>query len=572
MTHLRMVRRDSFTLGAAFRGSAAVATVMAAPRLAHFAIGVLTLLTGGFSLAGCASDRPASSPSIDAQARSGSERTAAPAAPGVTPDKVKTALPELEKLTKDLLKKTGLPGLAIAVTYNDQVVYAKGFGVREVDKPEAVDQDTVFQLASVSKPLGSTVVAGLVDDRLVKWDDRIIDHDPGFRMHDPAVTADLTIRDLYSHRSGLPDHAGDLLEDMGYDRPEVLRRLRVIPIKNNFRSHYAYTNFGLTEGAIAAAKAASKPWEEISEERLYKRLGMASTSSRLSDFLARTNRARGHVWLDSKWIAKYQRKPHAQSPADGASSSVNDMAQWMRLHLNSGTFNGQPIVSAEALAETYRPHMVTEPQPTKAAAERYGLYGLGWNVNYDELGRVRLGHSGAFSLGAATVVSLVPADRLGIVVLTNSQPLGIPESLAQSFVDLATYGKVQHDWFAIYRPIFEEMAKEGRSPIDYAKAPPSRSPALANDVYLGTYENEFYGHLDIVVQDGALTMRQGPKKSAYPLIHYDRDTFYYDTVGENGVGLSGVTFTIGAEGKAIRVVVENLNQEGLGMFTRTGGK
>lgn len=149
---------------------------------------------------------------------------------------------------------------------------------------------------------------------------------------------------------------------------------------------------------------------------------------------------------------------------------------------------------------------------------------------------------------------------------------GIPESLAQSFVDLATYGKVQHDWFAIYRPIFEEMAKQGRSPIDYAKAPPSRSPALANDVYVGTYENEFYGNLDIVVQDGALTMRQGPKKSAYPLIHYDRDTFYYDTVGENGVGLSGVTFTIGAEGKAMRVVVENLNQDGLGMFTRTGGK
>lgn len=282
----------------------------------------------------------------------------------------------------------------------------------------------MFQLTSVSKPLGSTVLAGLVGDRLVKWDDRIIDHDPGFQMHDPYATATLTIRDLYSHRSGLPDHAGDLLEDMGYDRAEVLRHLRVIPTKNNFRSHYAYTNFGLTEGAIAAANTAGKPWEEISEERLYKRSGMASISSRLSDFLARTNRARGHVWMDGRWVAKYQRKPDAQSPAGGASSSVNDMAQWMRLHLNGGTFNGQPIVSVEALAETYRPHMVTEPQPTKAAAERYGLYGVGWNVNYDELGRVRLGHSGAFSLGAATVVSLVPADRLGIVVLTNSQPLG----------------------------------------------------------------------------------------------------------------------------------------------------
>jgi CubicO group peptidase (beta-lactamase class C family) len=181
------------------------------------------------------------------------------------------------------------------VVYQDRVVYARGFGVREVGKPDLVDADTVFQLASVSKPLGSTVIAGLVSDKVLTWDDRIIDHDPGFQMHDPYVTAALTIRDTYSHRSGLPEHVGDLLEDMGYDRAEVLCRLRFVPTKNNFRSHYAYTNFGLTEGAVAASSAAGKSWEEISQERLYKRLGMSSTSSRLSDFLARSNRARSRV-------------------------------------------------------------------------------------------------------------------------------------------------------------------------------------------------------------------------------------------------------------------------------------
>ncbi|HEX5940584.1 MAG TPA: serine hydrolase [Dehalococcoidia bacterium] len=512
--------------------------------MANVAAGALALILGGLSVGGCASDREVAPP-VRKQVGFAAQPISAPPAPGVTPDKVKTALPELEKLITDLLRKTGVPGLAIAVVHQDQVIYAKGFGVREAGKPDAVDADTVFQLASVSKPLGSTVVAGLVGDRVVKWDDRVIDHDPGFQMHDPAVTAALTIRDTYAHRSGLPDHAGDLLEDMGYGRAEVFRRLRFVPIKNNFRSHYAYTNFGMTEGAVAAAKAAGKSWEDLSEERLYKRLGMTATSSRLSDFLARPNRARGHVSVDGKWVVKYQREPDAQSPAGGASSSVNDMTRWIRLHLNSGTFNGEPIIAAEALAETYRPHMVTEPQPTRTAAERYGFYGLGWNVDYDEVGRIRLGHSGAFSLGAATVVSLVPADRLGIVVLTNAQSLGVPESLAQSFVDLATYGKVQHDWFALFEPIFEEMALEGHSPIDYSKPPASRMPALANVIYLGTYENEFYGKLEIVGHDGKLMMRQGPKKSAYPLTHYDRDTFYYDTAGENAVGLSGVTFVIG---------------------------
>ena len=498
--------------------------------------------------------------------------TSASPAGTVTPDRVKMALLELDKLAQDVLEKPGVPGLAIAVVYQDQVVYAKGFGVREAGKSDLVDADTVFQLASVSKPLGSTVIAGLVHDRVVKWDDRIIDHDPGFQMHDSSVTAALTIRDTYSHRSGLPEHAGDLLEEMGYDRAEVLRRLRFIPNKDKFRSHFAYTNFGMTEGAIAAAKAAGKSWEEISEERLYKRLGMSSTSSRLSEFLARTNRARGHVRVNGQWVAKYQRKPDAQSPAGGASSSVNDMARWIRLHLNGGTFDGKPIISAEALAETYRPHMVREPE-TKPAAERYGFYGLGWNVDYDELGHVKLSHSGAFLLGAATTVCLLPAEGLGIVVLTNAQPLGMAEAPAQSFLDLATYGKVQQDWPALYLSFYEaEMKKQGHSPIDYAKTPPSRGAALANGVYVGTYENDFYGELEIAAQDGGLTMRHGPERLAYPLTHYDRDTFFYDTGPEMADGLRGVTFLIGGEGKAARVVVENLDKEGLGAFTRAQGK
>ncbi|HKN88623.1 MAG TPA: serine hydrolase [Nitrospiraceae bacterium] len=572
MNYMRIVCEDRIKLGNAAGGSLVLVSIAgAASRWATVAIGALSLLVGGLFLTGCASDRQASSPRTHTASKSDSDRTNPVLAAGITPEKVKAALPELEQLAKEALKKPGVPGLAIAVVYQDRVVYARGFGVREAGKPDLVDADTVFQLASVSKPLGSTVVAGLVSDKVVTWDDRIIDHDPGFQMHDPYVTAALTIRDTYSHRSGLPEHVGDLLEDMGYDRAEVLRRLRFVPTKNNFRSHYAYTNFGLTEGAVAAADAAGKSWEEISQERLYKRLGMNSTSSRLSDFLAHTNRARGHVLIDGKWVAKYQRAPDAQSPAGGASSSVQDMARWMRLHLNGGTLDGEPIMAAKALAETYRPHMVSDPLP-RPATERYGFYGLGWNVGYDELGRVRLSHSGAFELGAATMVVLLPADQLGIVVLTNAQPLGAAEAVGQSFLDLATYGKVQQDWFAFLQPIFEALAKEGRSPIDYSKAPASRLPALANDFYVGAYANDFYGNLDIVVQDGKLMMRQGPKRLAYLLRHYTRDTFYYDTVGESAVGLSGVTFTMGADGRAIHVVVENLNKDGLGMFTRIPGK
>ncbi len=256
MQIMRSVHGAWFNLAAALDGGLTLA-MAAAPRSAKVTVSALALVVIGLSL-GCASSRPASA-SIKSPIRTGPEKADAPPAPGVTPDRVKTALPELEKLTTDLLKKTGVPGLAIAVVHQDQVVYAKGFGVREAGKPETVNADTVFQLASVSKPLGSTVVAGLVGDRVVKWDDRIIDHDPAFQMQDPAVTAALTIRDTYAHRSGLPDHAGDLLEDMGYDRAEILRRLRFVPTENNFRSHYAYTNFGMTEGAVPPPRPPDNP-------------------------------------------------------------------------------------------------------------------------------------------------------------------------------------------------------------------------------------------------------------------------------------------------------------------------
>ena len=157
-------------------------------------------------------------------------------------------LPELDKLVEQTLKKTGVPGMAIAVVCKDQVVYLKGFGVREAGKEERVDADTVFQLASVSKPMASTVLAALVGEGLIDWDDRVIDHDPGFRLSDPFVTREVTLRDLLCHRSGLPDHAGDLLEDLGYDRAEVLRRLRYLKPASSFRSQLRLHELRLHRG------------------------------------------------------------------------------------------------------------------------------------------------------------------------------------------------------------------------------------------------------------------------------------------------------------------------------------
>jgi CubicO group peptidase (beta-lactamase class C family) len=489
-------------------------------------------------------------------------------APGVTDDKVKAALPALEKLAQQTLKKTGVPGMAIAVVYKDKVVYLKGFGVRQAGAAGPVDEDTVFLLASVSKPITSTLLALLVGERLIAWDDRLIDLDPGFRLSDPAATRAVTVRDVLCHRSGLPAHAGDLLEDLGYARAEVLQRLRYLKPASSFRSQYAYTHYGFTAAAVAAARPTGKTWESLATEKLYRPLGMKSSSSRFADYAAATNRAHLHVRVEGKWVSRYVRDPDAQSPAGGVSSTARDLAQWVRLQLGGGKFNGKQLIADAALAETHRPQIVSS-RPANPTTDRASFYGLGWNVNYDEHGRVRLSHSGGFELGAATVVSLLPSEDLGILVLTNAAPVGVPEAVSAGFFDLVLKGKVDKDWLRFLGPIFEKLAKPayGRA-VDYRKLPAEKSPPLASKAYLGAYDNAYFGAIEIVEKEGGLLLRLGPKKTEFPLRHWNRDVFLYQPVGEMVGGLSSVTFTVGADRRATRVLIENLDVHGQGSFTR----
>src|ERR1051325_10301282 len=190
----------------------------------------------------------------------------------VTSEQVNKAIQEIEQRAQKEITEDTVPGLAIAVVFQDKTVYAKGFGVRDVTSNAQANADTVFQLASVSKSIGSTVVAALVGDGKITWDSKLNGLDPAFAMFDPWVTQHITIRDMYAHRSGLPEHTGDLLEDLGFSRAQILHRLRYQHPESSFRSHYAYTNFGMTEGGVAAAKAYGLDWEKASEEKLYRPL------------------------------------------------------------------------------------------------------------------------------------------------------------------------------------------------------------------------------------------------------------------------------------------------------------
>lgn len=488
------------------------------------------------------------------------------APPEVTPQKLKAALPELEKLAEQTLKQTGVPGLAIVVVHKDQVVYLKGFGVREAGKPELVDADTVFQLASVSKPIASTVLAALVGEGVMQWDDRVIDHFPEFRLADPWVMREVTLRDLLCHRSGLPDQAGDLLEDMGYGRGEVLRRLRFQKPASSFRSMYAYTNFGFTAAAVAGARAAGKPWEDLCADKLYRPLGMKSTSSRYADYAAAKNRSLIHVRVDGKWVAKNVRQPDAQAPAGGVSSTARDLAQWLRLQLAGGKWDGKQLVAAQALGETHRPQIVSG---FHAETNQTSFYGLGWGVSRDEQGRLFWKHSGAFFLGVRTEVALLPAEELGIVTLSNAAPTGVPEGINASFFELVLNGKLNKDLIGLWNGRFDQLVKLMiGAETDYSKPPVKKTAPMPFESYVGSYENDYFGGIEVVEKEGTLHLRLGPKKLTFPLRHWDRDVFIYQPTGESAGGLSGLVFSIGPERTANRIAIENLDIHGQGTFSR----
>lgn len=509
---------------------------------------LLTLLTA----CGTAPAPPAETPKDTAPALA--------AALPLPADAVDRAVAKLDGIAGELMESSGIPGMAVAVVHGGKTIYAKGFGVRDVRTGQKVDADTVFQLASLSKPIAATVVAQQAGVSAIGWGTPITEALDWFALADPAVTRMLTVGDLFAHRSGLPDHAGDLLEDLGYDRREILQRLRLLPL-DPFRISYAYTNFGVTAAAEAVAAAAGEPWEDLSEEVLYRPLGMSSTSSRFADFAARPDRAVGHVRASDGFQPLYTRDPDAQSPAGGVSSSVTDMARWLAMVLADGSHDGVAVVDPEALLGALTPQMVSNP-PTEPAM-RPGFYGYGFNVSTSAAGRVQFSHSGAFLLGAATNFVIIPSADVAIVALTNAAPSGIPETLTAEFTDLVEFGEVREDWRGLYAEAFSaidtpvgELAGR-RPPADPAPARPVRT-------YTGSYANDYWGPATVAERDGALTLSLGPRPQTYPLTHWDGDVFTFAPGDENAPpgSVSAARF----DGDSL--TLEYFDADGMGTFTR----
>lgn len=562
------------------------------------ATAVTSLIAVGAILAACDSGSTGSG-STDSGAASSSAAPQAPANPQAAvaqplPDNaVDNALGKLDGLVDSLMSSTKIPGMAVAVVHGGKTVYAKGFGVKDVGatagtgsngsaSPSSaagdgsptsgasgtgdnkVDPDTVFPLASMSKPIGSTVIAKQVTDNVVGWDTPVVANLPGFALSDQYVTQNVTVADMYSHRSGLPDHAGDKLEDMGYDRQQILARLRYMPL-DPFRITYNYTNYGVTAAGESVARKAGSDWETLSENAIYGPLGMTHTSSRFRDFEAEPDRVVGHVKVDGQWVqTPAQRDPDPQAPAGGVSSSVNDVAKWLTMLLGNGTYNGKQIVDEKALIPAVTPEMISSPSHSEDS--RAGYYGYGFNVSVTEGARTTFSHAGAFSMGAGTNFLVLPSADVAIVALSNASPIGAVDALCGEFADLVQFGEVRHDWRTLYGDAYEAMAQPSGSLVGQ-KPPANPAPAPPAASVVGTYQNDVYGPAVIREENGKLVLAMGPDGvTTHELTHWDGNTYTFTLRNENAELGSISKVTMNGPQMTIEYYDDDLSN---GVFTRS---
>jgi len=432
---------------------------------------------------------------------------------------IATLVPQFDAYAGKLINQSGVPGTAIAIVRNDKVIYLRCFGVKNVTTNEPVTPDTRFQLASISKSVTATMIASMVGNGELSWDDTIVSVDPGFKLSDPYVTEHITFRDLLSHRSGLPEYGTDELQnDFGYTRPEIMDKLRYLGLPGAFRSSYAYSNIGITIAGEAAAKKAGKSYEDLVAERVFVPAGMHNTSARFADFAGSADRVEVYPMQSGTPVAGPLNDDDINSPAGGVSSTLNDMVRYARLQANGGSVDGRQVVNASALGDTHTPSYIRSYSGTGMVGS-----GLGWNTYLDG-GRTRVEKDGMFSHGIATQITVWPEDNMALVVMTNRFPEGnlVTGSISNGWNELYYTGKIEKDWYGDAEKHLQE-AFNAMTPKPVER-PASPKPARDLAYYTGSYRQDYYGTVRIAEESGKLMVYPGHSTTPFALAPFDGDT------------------------------------------------
>lgn len=443
-----------------------------------------------------------------------------PAAAQVDLRAIDAALSEAQKAWK-------VPGMAVAIVKDDSVVFAKGYGVREIGKPDSVDQHTLFAIASNTKAFTAAVMASLVDQRKVDWNDRVQQYLPYFQLYDPYVSADVRIRDLLSHRVGLRTFSGDLVwYGTPYSREEVVRRARYLKQAYPFRSGYGYSNIMFLAAGEVIASVTGGRWEDALRRTILDPIGMTSTVLSVNDLKGRSNVATPHGEENGVVRTYPWYNWDSMAPAGGIISSVDDMAKWMRLQLDRGQWDTSRIWSDWQSRFMWTPHnnFVVGGPSARAPQTNFSGYGLGWDLR-DYRGHLVVEHGGGYD-GMFSHTLLVPDLKLGVIVLTNGMT-GVADAATRYILDAYT-GPVEPNWITdgVKRERdAKERQKNQRLSADSTRVTGTK-PSKPLAAYAGTYGGPLYGDAIVTLENGKLVLRLLPNPDfVADLTHWHLDVF-----------------------------------------------
>lgn len=435
-------------------------------------------------------------------------------------------LKRLDTYIEQARVKWEVPGLAVAMVEDDSIIFAKGYGVRELGKLEKVDAHTLFAVASNTKAFTAALLGMLVDEGKLNWDDRVTAHVRDFQMYDPFVTRELNVIDLLTHRSGLPTYGGDhLWIGSTLSREEILRRLRFLEPSAPLRTKFQYQNLMFLVAGQIIPSVTGKSWDEFMHERILTQLGMNETSTSIRFLQNRGNVAMPHEIVSGKISVIAYDSVDAVGPAGSLNSNVIDMAQWMRLHLGKGAYQGKRLLSERTARTLHTLHM---PIPVSSRAEKnfdrhFSGYGLGWFI-YDYKGQKVMNHGGGLS-GMFSLQTWLPDKNFGVIILTNFAPHDLIDALTYRILD-AVLGAPERDWsadFLKWRDDQREREAKAESELQ-AQRVAGTQPSLKLESYVGDFFDDFSGPARVSLQNGKLVFYYNPRHTG-ELEHWNYDTF-----------------------------------------------
>ncbi|MCR9248186.1 MAG: serine hydrolase [bacterium] len=414
-------------------------------------------------------------------------------------------------------------GLQLVVIQDGEVLAEAAAGERAAGQP--MTPASLTNIASCSKAFTAAAIALLVQDGKLGWDDAVIDHVPEFRMADPWITRNMTVRDLLSHRCGLKTFAGDLLwYGSDYDDQAVLARLHHLPITQPFRGQFGYQNLMYMVAGLVIERTGGTSWDEFVEQRFFAPLGMQASRSAAQRLPADAERAVPHI--DGEPIEDHQFR--AVRPAASIYSSVTDLTPWMRMLLAEGKHGEKQMLSAQSLAEMWRPH-IPIGRGTGANAGDFYSYGLGWFLSLDR-GKKVVEHDGGMP-GFLSKVSLMPAENFGFAVLNNSNDGVVNEAIKRAIYGQRS-GRDGMKELVRIAAIAKRLKRMHENEVKQreAKRKPDTSPTLALGDYTGRYVDESYGPAEVKLDGDQLhvTLLPSKRKLFGKLTHWHHDTFRVD--------------------------------------------